>query len=650
MTGEEAPRGRPSIEVWAPAAARVELVWSLAGRETLDAHRDPLERTGGGWWRWEAPDAWQDDDPMERSGRSSARRPGPGPAPALDYAFVLDGAEPPLPDPRSAWQPFGVHGPSRTFDPGAFTWTDRGWPGACNGAGALGAAFYELHVGTFTPQGTLDAAAGRLADLADLGIDIVELMPVMAFDGDRGWGYDGVAPFSVHAAYGGPAALQRFVDAAHARGIAVCLDVVHNHLGPSGNYLSRFGPYFTDTHETPWGSAVNLDAPGSGEVRRFLLESAVRWLRDFHVDALRLDAVHELRDDSKRHFLAELSDTVAGLAARLGRPLDLVAESDLNDVTMLAPTGVGGLGMDAQWDDDVHHALHVVLTGETEGYYADFAGGPGRAEENALDVLDTVFTTGFLHAGTYSSFRDAVWGRPIEHPERFDARRLLGYLQSHDQVGNRAVGDRVHHGMPPARHALGAALYLLGPFTPMVFMGEEWAASSPWQFFTSFEPDLGDLVRAGRRAEFGRHGWRAGDLPDPQDRATFERSRLSWDERAGAGHAEMLRWYAACLRLRRAHLAGPTRLTEVAVRHEAASGAVTMRHRDVVVAGVLGPAPARVALPPGEVALAWPAPDPPAAGEEGTAAAGLCGVSHDGGIELDPGQVVVLLAAPVTRP
>ncbi|MGL5867216.1 MAG: malto-oligosyltrehalose trehalohydrolase, partial [Dermatophilaceae bacterium] len=481
------------------------------------------------------------DDP-----RGAASHPG------IDYAFVLDGAEPALPDPRSAWQPHGVHGPSRTVDPAAFSWSDDGWPGPRGGAGLLGGVVYEVHVGTFTPEGTFDAAVERLDHLVALGVDVVELLPVAAFPTDRGWGYDGVGLWAVQDSYGGPHALARFVDACHARGLGVCLDVVHNHLGASGNYLARFGPYFTDAHQTPWGPAVNLDQPGSPEVRAFLVGSALRWFRDFHVDALRLDAVHALRDDGPRHLLAELSDTVAGLAHELGRPLELVAESDLNDTSMVTPTASGGRGMTAQWDDDLHHALHVALTGETDGYYADFAGqNQAFAGGGALAVLAHVLTRGFLHDGRFSSFRGRVWGRPVD-VDHFDARRLLGYLQTHDQVGNRAAGERISALCAPGRQAAGAALSLLGPTTPMVFMGEEWAASTPWQFFTSFaEPDLETLVREGRRAEFGSHGWAPEEVPDPQDPATRDRSVLLWSEVAAPGPARMLRWYTELIDIRR---------------------------------------------------------------------------------------------------
>jgi len=482
-----------------------------------------MRPAAGGWWRVSVPDA------------------GDG----TDYAFAVDGG-PPRPDPRSPWQPAGVHGPSRVFDTARHTWSDAGWPGRS----ALGSVFYELHIGTFTPEGTLDAAAGHLAHLVDLGVEMVELLPVAAFPGPRGWGYDGVDLYAVHEPYGGPAALQRFVDAAHAHGLAVCLDVVYNHLGPDGNYLSEFGPYFTGAHDTPWGEAVNLDRDGADGVRRWLIDNALRWFSDFHVDCLRLDAVHALVDDSSRPVLTDLSDEVAQLSARLGRPLSLVAESDLNDPTMIEPTATGGSGMTAQWDDDVHHALHALLTGERHGYYADFG---------STAVLARVLTEAFRHAGDYSSFRGRHWGHPID-PARHAGHRFVVALQNHDQIGNRATGDRLTVKLSPGRLAAGAALLLTSAYTPMLFMGEEWGAKSPWQFFTSYDnPELAEAVRKGRRAEFAAHGWREDDVPDPQDPATRERSVLDWSELervdpAAGGreldHARLLRWYRDLIALR----------------------------------------------------------------------------------------------------
>jgi maltooligosyltrehalose trehalohydrolase len=510
-------RGPSRPRVWAPGATAVDLHLPSATDGDPAGHR--MTRRDGGWW--EAPVELPD---------------------GTDYAFRVDGGDP-RPDPRSPWQPHGVHGPSRTFDAAAFTWTDEDW----SGRDVRGAVVYELHVGTFTDAGTLDAAVEHLDELVALGVDVVELMPVAAFPGVHGWGYDGVALYAVHDPYGGPAALQRFVDAAHARGLAVCLDVVHNHLGPSGNYLAVFGPYFTDRHETPWGEAVNLDGPDAEEVRAFVVDSALRWLRDFHVDALRLDAVHELKDDSPRHVLAELADAVTALSEQVGRPLSLIAESDLNDASMVTPTAEGGLGMTAQWADDVHHAIHATVTGERHGYYVDF--GP-------LEVLEKVLTRVFRHDGDFSRFRGRDWGRPV--PPGTDARRFVVFSQDHDQVGNRALGDRPSEGVDAGGLAISAALVLLSPFTPMLFMGEEWGARTRWQFFTDHaEPELAEAIRRGRTAEFGGHGWEeiyGGPVavPDPQAPSTVTASRLDRSERDRAEHARMLRWYTDLIALRRA--------------------------------------------------------------------------------------------------
>ncbi|GAA4125637.1 malto-oligosyltrehalose trehalohydrolase [Knoellia locipacati] len=548
------------IEVWAPQAQQVELE---LGAPDEPRERLPMVRDDRGWWRWEGEHTAYD---------------------VVDYAFVLDGEEPALPDPRSAWQPHGVDGPSRVFDTAAHEWRDSGWRGPRDGAGTLGGVVYELHIGTFTAEGTFDSAVERLDHLVDLGVDVVEILPVAAIPGRWGWGYDGVDLYAVHDALGGPAAFQRFVDACHERGLGVCLDVVYNHLGPSGNYLGRFGPYFTQTHMTPWGPAVNLDTPGSHEVRAFIVENALRWLRDFHVDALRLDAVHALVDEGERHLLVELSDAVADLARELGRPLDLIAESDLNDTTMVTPTADGGLGMTAQWADDVHHGLHVALTGETQGYYEDFAGGTRALPDGGpLDVLAKVLTRGFLHDGTWSSFRGREWGRPVD-VDALDGRRLVTYLQTHDQVGNRATGDRISASLTPGRVAIGAALYLLGPGTPMVFMGEEFAASTPWQFFTDFTDEgMAEAVRAGRRAEFGSHGW-ADTVPDPQARSTRDASVLRWDELSSEPHASLFGWYRRLIALRREVLGtDETRFADVTCSVEDDGDTFVMTHRGIEV-------------------------------------------------------------------
>ena len=509
----------PRVPVWAPAAQTVEL--HLPDQDRLVG----MIPVPGGWWT----------APFDLE-------------PGTDYAFRVDGS-PNRPDPRSALQPDGVHGPSRTVDPDTWRWTDQNWAGR----DLRGSVIYELHVGTFTPEGTLDAAVSRLGHLVDLGVDIVELMPLAAFPGKAGWGYDGVGLWAVHEAYGGPDALARFVDAAHNAGIGVCLDVVYNHLGPSGNYLSVFGPYFTPAHHTPWGEAVNYDHDGSQQVRAFVIDSALRWMRDFHIDALRLDAIHEIKDDAaaaatpQRHVLAELSDAVAALSIELGRPLSLVAEADLNDVGVITPTSeeppakVPSLGMTAQWADDVHHALHVRLTGEDQGYYGDFA---------EVGAWAKAYGRAFLHNGTWSTFRERNWGAPV--PEDTDPRRFVVFGSDHDQVGNRAVGDRPSAILDDAALAATAALVLLSPYTPMLFMGEEWGTRTPFQFFTDHEEgDLARSVSEGRVREFAGFGWDADEIPDPQAAATVEASRLRWSELDEAEHARMLAWYQALTTLRR---------------------------------------------------------------------------------------------------
>jgi maltooligosyltrehalose trehalohydrolase len=554
------------LSVWAPSADSV----SVQGSD----RRHAMTRDDGGWWRVDVPALRHGDD----------------------YAFLLDDATTALPDPRSSWQPHGVHEPSRVYDQARFAWTDDTW----RGVALPGAVFYELHVGTFTPGGTLDAVIDRLDHLVDLGVDIVELMPVAAFPGVHGWGYDGVDLFAVHEPYGGPDALKRLVDACHRRRLGVSLDVVYNHLGPSGNYLPSFGPYFTEAHQTPWGAAVNLDDDGNHEVRRWIIDNALMWLRDFHLDGLRLDAVHAFVDDSEVHLLSELSREVDVLATQLHRPLSLVAESDLNQPVLVLPRECGGIGMTAQWSDDLHHALHALLTGEREGYYADFAADP-------FGAVTATLTGAYFHAGTWSSFREAAHGAPVDTATT-PGYRFLGYLQDHDQVGNRATGDRITATISPGLAKIGAALVLTSPFTPMLFMGEEWAASTPWQFFTDHqEPELADAVRTGRRSEFAEHGWSEGDVPDPQDPATLERSRLDWSELDRTPHAEMLEWHRRLIALRRNEPAlRDPRLDEVSVIADGAQGWVVVRRRGLAVVANLAAEPLTLPLgtPVVEVVLA----------------------------------------------
>jgi maltooligosyltrehalose trehalohydrolase len=489
------------FEVWAPDAGRVEVV--------LGERRLALQAAGE-WWSTDVASA------------------GAG----TDYAFSVDGG-PPRPDPRSRWQPQGVHGPSRVLD------EPRPPPSSWTGVDLGGAVLYELHVGTFTPAGTFDAAVERLDHLVALGVTAVEVMPVAAFDGEWGWGYDGVAPWAVHEPYGGPAGFGRFVAACHQRGLGVVLDVVYNHLGPSGNYLAEFGPYFTDRYRTPWGPAVNLDGAGSDEVRSFLIGNALWWLGGYGVDALRVDATHELHDESPTHLLEELAAAVDELAAASGRPLWVIAESDRNDPRIVRSRAAGGLGVHAQWSDDFHHAVHVALTGERDGYYQDFG----------IDDVAPALRRGFVYVGQRSAYRRRRHGRD---PTGMPPWRLVGYAQNHDQVGNRALGERLSHlaGLDAARVA--AALVLTSPFVPLLFMGEEWAATAPFQYFADHrDPGLADAVRKGRQLEFAAFGWHPDDVPDPCDPATFRRSKLDWSELDRSEHRGMLAWYRDLSRLRR---------------------------------------------------------------------------------------------------
>jgi maltooligosyltrehalose trehalohydrolase len=498
------------FQVWAPDAGSVTLI--------PDGYDDtPMHRTDGGWW--------------------SAALDAVGPGDEVDYGYRIDGGQV-RPDPRSRRQPDGVHGRSRTFDPAAHRWGDGDW----TGRQLAGAVIYELHIGTFTQAGTLDAAAGKLDHLAALGVDFVELLPVGAFNGTHNWGYDGVLWYAVHEAYGGPAAYQRLVDACHQRGLGVIQDVVYIHLGASGNYLPEFGPYLASDGANTWGSFVNLDGPGSDEVRRYLLDNARMWLADYHVDGLRLDAVHALRDSRATHVLEALSREIDALSAHLGRPLSLIAESDLNDPRLYTPRAAGGYGLAASWNDDFHHALHVTLTGENTGYYADFA---------APNALAKVLQCGYFHDGSYSSFRGRHHGRPIDR-ETTEAWRLVGFLQNHDQIGNRAAGDRLSATLTVDMLAVGAVVLLTAPFTPMLFMGEEWGARTPWQFFTSHpQADLAEATRQGRFDEFARHHWDSSVVPDPQDPETFVRSTLDWAESERPERARLLALYRELLALRR---------------------------------------------------------------------------------------------------
>jgi maltooligosyltrehalose trehalohydrolase len=466
---------------------------------------------------------------------ASVKEAGPG----TSYAFLLGDDPKPYPDPRSLWQPDGVHHASCLYDHNAFRWNNDRWDVPL----LASAVIYELHIGTFSPEGTFDGAIKRLDHLVQLGVTHLELMPVAEFPGDFGWGYDGVSLFAVKHSYGGPDGLKRFVDACHARGLAVLLDVVYNHFGPVGNYTGKFGPYLTNRHCTPWGDAVNLEFEESDQVRRFFCDNALMWLRDYRIDGLRLDAVHEYVDRSAIHFMEQLSAEVDVLSTTLGRKFDLIAESDLNDPRLVQRHEMSGYGMDAQWNDDFHHALFTVLIPEEtgKGYYSDYG---------SFATLAKSLTKVFVNDGRYSRYRRRIHGRPVEG---LSAHRFIGFIQNHDQVGNRATGERLEHlaGLELAKVGLG--LTLLSPFIPLIFQGEEFATTSPFQYFAHHEePDMARAVSEGRKREFAAFGWRPEDVPDPGARETFERSRLRWDEVGEGAHAEMLEWCRKLIALRRA--------------------------------------------------------------------------------------------------
>jgi maltooligosyltrehalose trehalohydrolase len=497
------------FRVWAPNARKVAV---KIGDATYPM-RGPDER---GWWS------------------ITVEQAGPG----TDYGFVLDDDTQAWPDPRSQWQPYGVHGPSRVYDQSAFAWSDSGWQAPPLERGVI----YELHVGTFTSQGTFDSAIERLDYLVELGITHVELMPVAAFPGGQGWGYDGASLFAVYEGYGGPDGLKRLVNACHVRGLAVLLDVVYNHFGPVGNYSGKFGPYITERHRTPWGGAVNFEDWGSDEVRRFFCDNALMWMRNYHIDGLRLDAVHEYFDRSAVHFMEQLSSEVKELSAKLGRRLVLIAESDLNDPRVVKPREVGGYGMDAQWSDDFHHALFTVLQsgGGEKGYYVDFG---------SVAKLAKALTKTFVQDGTYSKYRGRKHGRAVDD---LSPHQFLGYIQNHDQVGNRAIGDRVEQIVGIDRAKVAAGIVMTSPFIPMIFQGEEFAASTPFLYFADHDdPEMARAVKEGRRGEFAAFGWNPADIPDPEDVETFRRSKLNWDEVHEGRHEEMLLWYRRLIRLRR---------------------------------------------------------------------------------------------------
>jgi maltooligosyltrehalose trehalohydrolase len=493
--------------VWAPRAEKVEVQLASPQMRTV-----VLEK-------------------IERGYHQIVTDAGPG----TQYLYRLNG-ERERPDPASRFQPQGVHGPSEIVD-SRFNWGDNSW----QGIPLEDYIIYEVHVGTFTPDGTFDGATNYLDGLKSLGITALEIMPVAQFPGSRNWGYDGAYPFAVQNSYGRPAALKAFVDACHQRGLAVILDVVYNHLGPEGNYLSDFGPYFTDRYHTPWGEAINFDGPQSDEVRRFFIENALYWVTEFHFDALRLDAIHAIFDQSAYPFLEELGVAIHEKAKQLHRRIYVIAESDLNNPRVTMPRESGGFGLDAQWNDDFHHSLHTLLTRETSGYYRDFG---------TLRHLAKAYGEGFVYSGEYSSYRHRRHGRPST---RVGANQFVVFAQNHDQVGNRMLGERSSRLVTFEGLKLAAGTVLLSPFIPLLLMGEEYGETAPFQYFVSHsDPGLIAATRKGRQEEFAAFLWQ-GEVPDPQDEATFTRSKLHHELATQSPHRFLKEFYRELIRLRRFH-------------------------------------------------------------------------------------------------
>lgn len=494
------------FKVWIPYAENVEI--------ELNKDRVKMSRDAGGWWTYQH---------HEQHG--------------LDYAFFIDGKGP-YPDPRSAYQPYGVHGYSRMVDHDAFKWADENW----QSPPITSAIIYELHVGTFTEQGTFKAIIDKLPYLKGIGITHIELMPLNEFSGERGWGYDGVDIYAPHHTYGGAEGLKSLINACHRDNLGVIIDFVYNHFGPEGNYLENFGPYFTDKYKTPWGKAVNYDDRHSDQVRKFIVENALMWYRDYHADGLRLDAVHAIYDQSAINILEQIACEVVKLEKQLGRHLYLTAENDLNDPRVVQDSEIGGYGFAAQWNDNFHHALHAILTNERSGYYEDF----GKISDLAK-CLKSVF----VYDGVYSNFRQAIHGKPAQ---KCSGSNYVGFIQNHDQIGNRAMGERISHlcGIDGAKVA--AAIVLTSPFLPLLFQGEEFAASTPFQYFSNHQDqELGKAVTQGRKREFSAFGWDPDKVPDPQAVTTFGNSKLNWTELNKEPHKGMLAWYTELIKLRKSY-------------------------------------------------------------------------------------------------
>jgi maltooligosyltrehalose trehalohydrolase len=541
------------LTVWAPFAKTVELV--------ADDRREAMARDGAEYWSIEL------DAPTLHDG----------------YRYSLDGG-PAMPDPRSAWQSDGVHGRSYVIDLRAL----RERPAHSFLAPPLSeAVIYELHVGTFTPEGTYAAASTKLAHLAALGVTHVELMPIATFPGTRGWGYDGVDLYAPFPPYGRPDELATFIDACHARGIAVLLDVVYNHFGPDGNYWQAYAPYLTDRVKTAWGAAVNYDGPHSDDVRRYFIDNALMWLRDYRFDGLRLDAVHAIFSVESVHPLEELAAAVRELAAQTNRSMVLIAESDANDPRLVRTVQHGGYQLDAHWMDDFHHSVHRLFTGESDGYYVDFDG---------LSDLARALREAYVYQGQYSRFRQRRHGRP---PLWVGPDQLVVCAQNHDQIGNRAFGERLSMLVPTAALKAIAALTILAPFVPLLFQGEEWGAATPFLYFTDHQDaELAEAVASGRRREFASFGWQ-GEIPNPQDEDSFQRSKLRWSEVEEPLHADLLRWYRALIQIRRnkPHCARPTTPD---VSFDVDQGWLWFAHAGVLAQFNLGTAAQRILPPPGD--------------------------------------------------
>jgi maltooligosyltrehalose trehalohydrolase len=506
---------------------------------------------------------------------------------AHGYRYSIDGGEP-IPDPQSKWQPDGVHGASHLVDTAGLHQPDSAQPPGGRGfffpKPLRDAVIYELHVGTFTSEGTYAAAQAKLPHLVELGVTHVELMPLATFPGRRGWGYDGVDLYAPFPAYGTPQQLASFVHACHAGGLGVLLDVVYNHLGPDGNYLAQYGPYFTDRYKTNWGAAINYDGPLSDPVRRFVIDNALMWLRDYGFDGLRLDAVHAIFSFDAVHVLEELAIAVKELGAKLGRRFVLIAESDLNDPRLVRSGSQGGYGLDAHWADDFHHAVHRFFTGEIDGYYADFQG---------LKDVAIALREGYVYQGQYSPHRGRRHGRP---PRGVAADQIVVCAQNHDQVGNRAQGERLSMLLGVPKLKAIAALTVLSPFVPLLFQGEEWGARTPFLYFTDHEnPELGRLVAEGRSKEFSSFRWQ-GTVPNPQEPETFARSKLNWSELSEAPHAEIYEWYRRLIHLRHDKRGG----TKAAVLVDAKAGFLRFVHDDVLCVFNFSETPLRLRMPRGE--------------------------------------------------